>query len=181
MPRFAHTANPRKHAVLVHIKPRATRIHHVHRLVLRISCDAGRNSRCRNLLTVLRDQFHPWQQFRVLVEFRVQLSFGLERTKPLAPTSFPTPFRCYRRRNGHALPASSFRNWRARWKTILQNTGNQAETSPVMRSPIADQPWGIGRFLRQTRPRDCCVSTRSLHSGDNVPVRRGSHTSESKT
>jgi len=65
--------------------------------------------------------------------------------------------------------------------TILQNTGNQAKTSPFMRLIAAGQPWGIGQFLRQTRSRGCCVSTRSLPSGDNVPVRRGSHTSESKT
>ncbi len=48
----------------------------------------------RNLSTVLRRAGHPWQQFRVLLEFRVQLSYGLVapslKRRPLSPTPSPS-------------------------------------------------------------------------------------------
>jgi hypothetical protein len=55
MPRLAHTANPGKKPVLVDIQARASCIHHIHGSSLQIIDGAGRKSRCRNLLTGLRN------------------------------------------------------------------------------------------------------------------------------
>ena len=60
---------------------------------------AGRNSCCRNLLTVLRNEKHPWQQFGVLVEFRVQLSYGF-----VTPSLERRPLSRHRQHFNAAIP-----------------------------------------------------------------------------